>query len=116
VLFDLIPENRLQETFERAFSTHDSSFPVSAYDLKDAWKAIADEERLNQPVSIDRYIPIPIKYCAAKGSHINDRGDIITDLRGAQIEVPCPTCRPLWHKERMAELESHEAFESAAVN
>lgn len=45
-LMGVIPENRLQETFNRAFVDHTSNFPVSAYDLKTAWERIvADTER-----------------------------------------------------------------------
>jgi hypothetical protein len=43
-LFDLIPENRLDDTFRRAFKDHTSDFPVSAYDLKNAWQKMKVEE------------------------------------------------------------------------
>lgn len=45
LLFRIIPENRLQECFDRAFAGHDSAFPITAYDLKNAWDTWVDENR-----------------------------------------------------------------------
>ncbi len=47
-LFDIIPERRLDDVFRRAFKDHTSDFPVSAYDLKNAWQRIRDEEYRNR--------------------------------------------------------------------
>lgn len=38
LLSGIVPEERLQECFDRAFRQHKSSFPVNAYDLKAAWE------------------------------------------------------------------------------
>lgn len=40
-----VPEQELQRCFDRAFAGHDSSFPISAYDMKTAYDAIVADER-----------------------------------------------------------------------
>ena len=44
LLFPIIPEDKLQQCFDIAFNTHDSTFPVSAYDLKAAWDTIRPKD------------------------------------------------------------------------
>jgi len=44
-LMGVVPEVELQRCFDRAFADHDSSFPVSAYDVKSAYDAILADER-----------------------------------------------------------------------
>ena len=41
----LVPENDLQRSFDHAFRIHTGSFPVSAYDLKDAYLNLVEIER-----------------------------------------------------------------------
>lgn len=41
-----IPEQDLQKAFDRAFADHDTSFPVSAYDLKTAYERVIENERV----------------------------------------------------------------------
>jgi len=44
-LFNAVPEERLAEAFKRAIADHDSTFPMSAYELKTAYEKIAEAER-----------------------------------------------------------------------
>lgn len=44
-LMGIVPERDLQRSFDHAFRTHTSNFPVSAYDLKDAYFALIEMER-----------------------------------------------------------------------
>jgi hypothetical protein len=41
LLFATIPESRLQDCFDLAFRNHTSTFPVNAYDLKNAWSQLS---------------------------------------------------------------------------
>ena len=41
----IIPEGELQRSFDHAFKVHTGSFPVSAYDMKDAYLALIEIER-----------------------------------------------------------------------
>jgi hypothetical protein len=40
LLIDIIPVNRLNDCFKRAFRDKPNDFPVNAYDLKNAWQKI----------------------------------------------------------------------------
>jgi len=44
-LMGTIPELELQRSFDHAFRIHTGSFPVSAYDLKDAYIVLIEIER-----------------------------------------------------------------------
>jgi hypothetical protein len=44
LLIDIIPVNRLNDCFKRAFRDKPNDFPVNAYDLKNAWQKIETEE------------------------------------------------------------------------
>jgi hypothetical protein len=98
VLYNIIPENRLQEAFDRAFKNRQSKgFPVSAYDLNDAWNEIQveDEARIAKEKELIRETS-PIEHCATKYRHINELGEI--DILyggpgGIEANVPCPFCR-----------------------
>lgn len=43
-LFKIIPEQRLDSSFDLAKANHDSSFPINAFDLLKAYKIIQSEE------------------------------------------------------------------------
>ncbi len=99
VLCNIIPENRLQEAFDRAFKDRESKgFPVSAYDLNDAWNVIQteDEARVAKQQAELREAD-PIKHCSAKYKHANELGEIEVlygGPGGIEALVPCPFCRP----------------------
>lgn len=43
-LWNAVPENRLSDSFARAFQDHTTNFPLSAYEVKSAWGHIEEEE------------------------------------------------------------------------
>lgn len=48
VLFGIIPEADLIPAFQRAVKDHQSTFPVSAYEVKEAFKKVDSERRQEQ--------------------------------------------------------------------
>lgn len=123
VLFGVIPERRLQESFDRAFRDHTTSFAINAYDIKAAWERIAVEEArlLDEATAADREAN-PVKYCTETGRHVDDAGNtdvLLGGPGGREVIVPCPICRPQAHQQRMADLRQQfgipEAKESDIV-
>lgn len=108
-LFGIIPEDRLQECFYRAFETrHSGGFPVNAYDLNDAWNAIQteDEERAAKERTAARESQ-PIEHCSVRYRHINAVGEIeilYGGTGGIEAIVPCPFCRMNANAQAMANL------------
>lgn len=106
-LFDIVPENRLMETFARAVADHTSTFPVNFYDMKSAWQQIAAEELAAKAAAIERDRQNnPVKYCDAPERHINADGDteiLLGGPGGKTVVVPCPICRPRANQARIAE-------------
>lgn len=49
-LAGIVPANRLNDAYLRAFRDHTSAFPLSAYEVKIAWQTIAAEELAANPV------------------------------------------------------------------
>ena len=45
LLFGIIPEQDLRAVFEAAFVNHTGTFPINAYDLKDAWEEFDEQRR-----------------------------------------------------------------------
>jgi hypothetical protein len=43
ILFQVVPENQLVQSLKRAFDDHDSSFPLTAYELKTAYRQMHAE-------------------------------------------------------------------------
>ena len=100
MLWGVIPEDRLQECFNRAFRAKSDGFPVTAYDLNDAWKQVELEEAEADRKAREKEEeePIPVKYCVARHAHINKKGDVI---EGDEV-VPCKVCRTHAYNERRA--------------
>lgn len=109
VLFDVIPENRLRDCFDRAFRNRKSDgFPVSAYDLNDAWNEIQveDEAELQRQKAEIREAR-PVEHCTMKANHINELGEIeilYGGPGGIEANVPCPFCRMNANAQAMANL------------
>lgn len=98
LLVDIVPENRLQDAFTRAFRTHTSPFPINAYDLKAAWEEIDKEEKRHQESETNRRrAENPVAFCEAEWNHLNAEGDIEIYLgvppNGRDVVVPCDRCR-----------------------
>jgi len=108
-LFGIIPENRLRECFDRAFKNRKSDgFPVSAYDLNDAWNEIQEEDEIRIAKEKEAVRESnPIEHCSTKYRHINELGEI--DILyggpgGIEAIVPCPFCRMDANAQAMANL------------
>lgn len=99
ILFEIIPEERLMDTFEFAFQNHQTSFPVNAYDMKTAWNELQEIERAqiieNAQQSREQN---PSEFCPRRHEHlpgfIEARVKIVNFYNTAEeIEVPCKDCR-----------------------
>ena len=62
LLFEIIPTLRLRDAFERAFSEHESTFPVNAYDIKAAWERIKADDL----VKTSELVVAIVRQCAAR--------------------------------------------------
>lgn len=89
VLFGIVPEDRLQNAFDRAFRDHDSSFPVNAYDIKTAWEKIRTEEYEAEKTA-------RLAECPNDKYHIGETASVVLMNPHTQEDelYPCPKCRP----------------------
>ena len=115
LLFEIIPTLRLRDAFERAFSEHESTFPVNAYDIKAAWERIKADERAarDEEIAADKALN-PIKYCTEPDRHVDENGNtdvLLGGLGGTEVVVPCPICRPQAHQQRMLDLRKELAVD-----
>jgi hypothetical protein len=98
VLFGVIPEHRLQETFDATFAAHNSPFPISAYDLKTKWQEIeAEEEAERQRIIEEEKAVNRVHFCPNRKHHVNEHGDTLVCNPfnfNEEIELPCMYCRP----------------------
>lgn len=103
LLFEIVPENRLNDAFRRAFRDHDSSFPVNAYEIKAAWEAIEREEATSAAEAEKKHVSEnAIEYCPNKRNHVldadtgEDHGMVEyadPDDRSKGVLRPCFDCR-----------------------
>jgi len=113
LLFGLIPTDRLNDAFLRAYRDHQGLFPIQAKELQAAWENIDREEReaiANQAESeqtrIDR--------CKYRHQHITDTerainpSEALVEYRDplnptAWIVMPCAECRKSAYEQRLAD-------------
>lgn len=91
VLIDIVPEARLQDSFDRAFREHNSSFSINAYDIKIAWEKIKTEEN-------EAKIKTQAVECPGEKYHVNlDKDNFLVILMNPHTQLdelyPCPKCR-----------------------
>ncbi|MBX7170592.1 MAG: hypothetical protein K1X72_06510 [Pyrinomonadaceae bacterium] len=98
VLEELIPVERLTEAFKKAFKLHETSYPITALDIKHGYQQILIEENA-QRVEEARQEKEQnrILFCISRKNHINDEGKTKTRNpfnHNEDITMPCPFCRP----------------------
>ncbi|MGI8542212.1 MAG: hypothetical protein ACR2MD_01885, partial [Aridibacter sp.] len=101
-LFNIIPETRLQDCFNKAFEIHRSNFPVNATELKYAWELIKNEEA-KIAAELEEAELNPVDKCVHKNSHfINENGEDNGEVEvmnpfdtTEDVIAPCAYCRPL---------------------
>jgi hypothetical protein len=107
-LWPHVPDERLQECFDRAAGDHDGSFPLSAYEIRNAWRAIQIEDGAKAAAEKERMKESnPVDHCKTKYRHINEQGEI--DILyggpgGIEAIVPCPFCRMEANAQAVANL------------
>jgi hypothetical protein len=128
-LFGIIPELRLPDVFNFEFARHESDYPITQYDLKNAWRdllqAEADKRRKLEEKQRDAN---PIERCVGKKYHVpkngRDVGETIAlnPYTGEDERMPCPHCRPTdevkWKKDQIArfgEIEIKQITPEEAV-
>lgn len=101
-----IPECDLQSAFDRAFTDHDSTFPLNAYELKDAYgriiedtKAQAARERIAAAIAVAGQNAIARKECEqcfdGGFRYVNDPAG--SNYRGV---VRCNYCDYWWRRDQ----------------
>ena len=97
-LWPHVPEERLAECFDKAADGHDNSFPLSAYEIRAAWRQVQADDAAKIAEEKERVKEAnPIDHCTAKYNHINELGEIEVlygGPGGIEANVPCPFCRP----------------------
>lgn len=113
LLVDIIPPERLQDSFKKAFAEHDTAFPINAYEIKLAWESIekieAEQERQYQQQLRKENA---VLNCKDKRMHLkNVMQDPKTQDDIGMVEyvdwfdkskfviMPCATCRPSAHEQ-----------------
>lgn len=106
-LFGVVPANKLRAAFDHAFRTHDSTFPINAYEIKAAWENLSVMEAELRRVRYVKDAAInPVKYCESKHDHLDEDGNVELLLGGPggkTVTVPCADCRTNAHLQRVAE-------------
>jgi hypothetical protein len=111
LLFGLIPPERVDEVFRRAFREKPNDFPVNAYDLKNSWLTIQAEEAEEAKRRREREITEnAVANCSMKANHfVSDSGDddgMVEMQEGFDPDsahlMPCFTCRPRAFAEAQA--------------
>lgn len=105
ILIEIIPENRLQDSFDHAVKTHTSNFPVNGYEIKTAFEEIKKREEIERMVAQTTMRESnKIENCTNK--HLHDE-DILVEYergyKGEKVKLPCRDCRLDAHDERAAE-------------
>lgn len=113
LLFGIVPAERFQHTFDRAFRDKPTNFPVDAYDLKNAWQRIEAEEKAAEVKRLnDQKTENAIANCSNRVNHVDDdrakAGEGLVELYDpiddtTQV-VPCWGCRPRAYEIRTAEI------------
>jgi hypothetical protein len=118
LLHNVVPVERVQEAFDRAFADHSSEFPVNAYEIKAAWDKIRGEESAARAKKRGE-----IQSCDLAYNHINEHGDVEIVLggpNGKTVIIPCAECRTEHSYRRLAEekqkfLEENPNFEPLPI-
>lgn len=95
LLCDVIPEDRLMDTWQLAFENHKSNFALTAIDLKKTWNQISEKEAAEK-IEAELIRQNPIDICSNKASHINGEGRVLVVNPfnfNEEIELPCRVCR-----------------------
>lgn len=120
LLRDVVPEDRLQDAFRVAFQTHDSTFPINAYEVKLAWEALDRSEREEKARAYDiARRENPVKYCLSAYKHINGDGDVEIVLggpNGKTVVIPCPDCRTAASHTRLSEEKAKYVAENPGAD
>jgi hypothetical protein len=110
-LFDLVPENYLERCFKRAFHAHAGNYIVTAYDIKDAYQAMSEEEKaaaVARGSSFQLSTDGRVENCPNKANHLPNRfGEVMVFIPGITEDdtpMPCQRCRAEDHAAARLEL------------
>lgn len=105
---EIIPLDKVYQSFRRALALHTSSFPVNAFELIAAYKIVAEEDRVKAAeAEAENRLTNPVLFCKQKSQHVTEHGEveIIDPFDHSQIILmPCSDCRP---KARLDAIERH---------
>jgi hypothetical protein len=105
-LSEIIPLEKLSGAFKRAMATHQSSFPVNAFDiLKNFHELEAEEKDAARKESEKPTTENRVKNCIFYKEHKDDalRPELIGGIEGEEVLLPCPVCRPSQYDRRRRE-------------
>lgn len=108
ILFDVIPELRLQDAFDYAFARHSSPFPINAYDLKLAWAEMDAAEKTEAArIEAKERAANRIFYCTDKSTHRSESEATQEYQVGAGWAwLPCAVCRSDAYWQRVKEIKA----------
>lgn len=105
ILIEIIPEHRLQESFDHAVKTHTSNFPVNGYEIKTAFEELQKQQAINEMIQNSaKREANKIANCSMR--HLHDDDALIEyerGYKGEKVKLPCRDCRVHAHDERAAE-------------
>lgn len=103
-LYPRVPQDRLREAFDAALDAHSGSFPVTATEINQAWRAIREREALDAAQKARAEAHLAPKPCEM--AHNNEEEKLVAILdqaTGQDVLMPCPNCRPRAFAQKQAE-------------
>lgn len=106
----VIPVEHLPEAFDKAFEIHETSYPITAFDIKHGYEQILIEENTKRiEKARQEKEKNQILFCISRKYHINDEGE--AKIRNPfnhneDISMPCLFCRRKDYEEQWKDFVS----------
>lgn len=126
-LFGEVPEYRLSDVLKQARNNrritgsknYRSTFPINYFELINAWDEIEERERIELARrAAAENLANPVNLCVMKKTHLNEFGTVkifIGEMAtGDDYLVPCPTCKPAAHAQKIEEIKKERVEEDRA--
>jgi hypothetical protein len=105
VLLPRVPVERLPEVFDAALDEVAGDYPLSAYSLLKAWRAIRQREEAEERAEAKANEHLQPKPCDMAHSDEDEKLVPIHNPKlGVDVSMPCPNCRPVAFNQRQQEV------------